>query len=295
MVRSSRRFRPESAESRGDRPLSLIRGAESAGGFGRRSSDIDPSATHPAASTATLQSPSVASGASAYQPARRAATVVAPHLRQHLLMSDVGLLRTAPAHIPRPRRMYAAAWVFYTIVLVAVVGLVRPHPVRMSSGVTTQTGIAAFNPGPVGTSGTTQPRPKTPTPAVKKPARTEMTRATAVSRQEMSSADQGTGAAGAQNAGSGSAPVNLGTGAGLTLLRKVTPTYPRMMEQARLTGTVVLEAIIHRDGTIGEVTLKSSSNGAFAQAAIEAVKQWRYSPIPSEGIVTVTVNFNLPR
>jgi TonB family protein len=210
-------------------------------------------------------------------------------------MNDVGLLRTSPAHIPPQRRMYAAGWAFYTILLVAVVALVRPHPVRINPGGTTQTGIAAFNPGPVGTAGTTQPKPKTPTQTVKKPARTEMTRATAVSRDDMSTADQGTGAAGAQTVGSGSNPVNLGTGAGLTLLRKVTPTYPRMMEQARVTGTVVLEAIIHRDGTIGDVTLKSSTNGAFAQAAIEAVKQWRYSPIPYEGLVTVTVNFNLPR
>jgi TonB family protein len=212
-------------------------------------------------------------------------------------MNDIGFLRTSPAHLPPQRQLYAVAWVFYAIVLVAMVALVRPHPVRMNPGGTTQIGIAAFNPGPVGTAGPTQPKPKAPTQAVKKPAPSEITRATAVSRDEMSSANQGSGAAGAQGigSGSGSGPVNLGTGAGLTLLRKVTPTYPRLMEQARVAGIVVLDAIIHGDGTIGDITLKSSTNDAFAQAAIAAVKQWRYSPIPYEGIVTVTVNFNLPR
>jgi TonB family protein len=212
-------------------------------------------------------------------------------------MSAIGFLRTSPAHLPAERRMYAAAWGFYAVVLVAVVALVRPQPVRMNAGGTPQAGIAAFNAGPVGAAGATQPKPKAPTQAVKKPAPREMLPATAVSPDEMSSANQGSGAAGAQSigSGSGSGPVNLGTGAGMTLLRKVTPAYPRIMEQARLTGTVVLDAIIHRDGTIGDITLKSSTNDAFAKAAIEAVKQWRYSPIPYEGIVTVTVNFNVPR
>jgi TonB family protein len=58
---------------------------------------------------------------------------------------------------------------------------------------------------------------------------------------------------------------------------------------------VVLDAIIHRDGTIGDVTVLRSTNEAFAQAAIAAVKRWRYTPIPDEGIVTVTVNFTIPR
>jgi TonB family protein len=208
-------------------------------------------------------------------------------------MRDLSLLRTSSATIPPQRRMYAVAWAFYAIVLLAAVTLVRPHPVGMNPGDAPQTGIAAFNAGAVGTSGTIRPRPKTPTQAVKKAPPTQMTRATEVPRDDASSADQGSGAAAAQSVGSGSGPVNLGTGAGLTLLKKVTPRYPPLMEQARITGTVVLEAIIHGDGTIGDITVKSSTNDAFAQAAIEAVKQWRYSPINYEGILTVTVNFNL--
>jgi len=205
----------------------------------------------------------------------------------------LGLVRTSTPHIPQRRRMYFATWVVYAALLVAMAVFVRPHPSRMnSSGATTQVGIAAFNPGPVGTTGTSQPKPA-PTRPLKK-ASMEATRATAVSKDQSTQAEQGSGAAG-QGAGSGSGPVNLGTGAGLTLVKKVTPTYPRFMEQARMPGSVVLEAIIHRDGSIGDVTMKSSTNDAFAQAAIDAVKQWRYTPIPYEGIVTVTVNFTLPR
>jgi TonB family protein len=93
----------------------------------------------------------------------------------------------------------------------------------------------------------------------------------------------------------GSGPVRLGSGEGLTLLTKITPTYPRIMEAARVPGTVLLDAVIHRDGTIGDIKILQSTNDAFAQAAADAVRRWRYSPIPYEGIVTVTVNFTLPR
>jgi TonB family protein len=193
--------------------------------------------------------------------------------------------------------MYLVACVFYTFVLV-VLGTLRPHQVRLNPAGAMRIGMPAFNPGPAGIAGTSQSQPKpAPSRAVKKPAASEAsetTRATAVSNEQADNSDQGSGAVG-QASGSGSGPVNLGTGAGLTLVKRVTPTYPRLMEQARMPGTVMLEAIIHRDGSIGNITLKSATNDSFAQAAMEAVKQWRYTPIPYEGIVTVTVNFTLPR
>lgn len=208
-------------------------------------------------------------------------------------MSEMGFLQTSTPHIPQQRHMYLVAGVLYALALVALSALVRPHPMRINPAGATRVGIAAFNPGLLGTAGTSQPKPA-PSRAVKKAAVREMMPSAAVSPDQAESSDQGSGAAG-QAIGSGSGPVNLGTGAGLALVRRVTPTYPRMMEQARVPGTVVLEAIIHRDGSIGDITLKSATNEAFAQAAREAVKQWRYTPIPYEGIVTVTVNFTLPR
>ena len=55
------------------------------------------------------------------------------------------------------------------------------------------------------------------------------------------------------------------------------------MESARIEGVVVLDAVIHRDGTIGDITVLQSTSPAFEQAAIAAVKQWRYTPIPQRG------------
>ena len=207
-------------------------------------------------------------------------------------MSEIAFLPTT-VHIQPQRRMYALGWASYALLLAVVVGLVRPHPVRMYPAGGTQVGIAAFIPGLVGAGGTSQPKPA-PAQPVKKAAPSP-TRETPASKDQAENSGEGVGAAtGAQGVGTGSGPVNLGSGAGLTLLNKVTPIYPRLMEQARVQGTVVLEAIIHRDGSIGDVTMKSATNDLFAQAAIAAVKQWRYTPIPYEGLVTVTVNF-MPR
>ena len=99
---------------------------------------------------------------------------------------------------------------------------------------------------------------------------------------------ESTDAVSAQSAGA----VRLRGGA-LTLLKKVSPVYPSVMQSARVSGVVVLDAIIHSDGTIGDITVLRSTNDLFARAAIEAVKKWRYTPLPYEGIVTVTVNFTL--
>jgi TonB family protein len=67
------------------------------------------------------------------------------------------------------------------------------------------------------------------------------------------------------------------------------------MERARMEGTVVLDAVIHRDGSVGEIKVLRSSGPAFEESAIKAVGQWRYGALPYEGVLTVTVNFTLPR
>jgi protein TonB len=67
--------------------------------------------------------------------------------------------------------------------------------------------------------------------------------------------------------------------------------------QARVQGTVVLQAVIGKDGTIRELRL-ISGHPMLAPAAIEAVKQWRYRPYllngePVEVDTQVNVNFTL--
>jgi len=90
--------------------------------------------------------------------------------------------------------------------------------------------------------------------------------------------------------------VSQGVSTGL-LIRKVNPTYPPLARQARIQGTVVLHAVISKDGSIEGLTL-ISGHPMLAPAAIEAVKQWRYKPYllngePVEVDTEVLVNFTL--
>jgi protein TonB len=82
------------------------------------------------------------------------------------------------------------------------------------------------------------------------------------------------------------------------VLKRVQPTYPQMAKIARVQGAVVLAAIIGKDGTIQNLHVVSTASPLLNQAAIDAVRQWRYRPYilngePVEVDTTVTVNFTL--
>ncbi len=90
--------------------------------------------------------------------------------------------------------------------------------------------------------------------------------------------------------------ISQGVAQGL-LVRKVNPIYPPLARQARISGTVVLRALIGTDGSIENLTLVSG-HPMLAPAAIEAVKQWKYKPFllngkPIKVDTEVTVNFEL--
>jgi protein TonB len=90
--------------------------------------------------------------------------------------------------------------------------------------------------------------------------------------------------------------VSQGVSTGL-LIRKVQPNYPPLARQARIQGSVVLQAEISKDGSIENLRLVSG-HPMLAPAAIEAVKQWKYKPYflngePVEVETQVTVNFTL--
>ncbi len=61
------------------------------------------------------------------------------------------------------------------------------------------------------------------------------------------------------------------------LINQVTPIYPRFAQQMRIQGTVRLHATISKDGRVMELTLVSGPP-QLVQAAMDAVKQWRFSP-----------------
>jgi protein TonB len=90
--------------------------------------------------------------------------------------------------------------------------------------------------------------------------------------------------------------VSQGVTQGL-LIRKIQPNYPPLARQARIQGSVLLQAEISKDGTIENLHLLSG-HPMLAPAAIEAVKQWKYKPYilngePVEVETQITVNFTL--
>ena len=90
--------------------------------------------------------------------------------------------------------------------------------------------------------------------------------------------------------------VSSGVQSGL-LIRKVNPAYPPLARQARIQGTVILQALISKDGNIENLQL-ISGHPMLAPSAIEAVKQWKYKPYllngePVEVETQVQVNFTL--
>jgi protein TonB len=83
------------------------------------------------------------------------------------------------------------------------------------------------------------------------------------------------------------------------LLHEVRPVYPALARQARIEGTVRIEAIIARDGSVQSAKL-SGGPPLLVQAALDAVRQWRYAPTllngePVEVVLSVDVKFKLSR
>jgi protein TonB len=81
------------------------------------------------------------------------------------------------------------------------------------------------------------------------------------------------------------------------LVKRVDPVYPQLAAQSRVQAMVILEATVDLKGHVTHVTVLRGSP-LFDDAAIAAVKQWRYQPLllngePTEFILTVTVMFRL--
>jgi protein TonB len=80
-------------------------------------------------------------------------------------------------------------------------------------------------------------------------------------------------------------------------IRDAAPVYPIIAKAAHVQGTVYLEATIARDGSVRDLRVLSAPS-MLDDAALEAVRQWRYTPSllngePVEVLMTVTVRFTL--
>ena len=131
--------------------------------------------------------------------------------------------------------------------------------------------------------------------------------------------NQGSGAGGGAGTGSG-AGVGEGTGSGVgpgsgggegggpyrpgagidppTLQREVKALYTDDARRRGIEGDVVLEVVVRRDGSVGDVRIRRSLDRGLDQRAIDAVRQWRFAPARRHGVavdilVEVAVAFKL--
>ncbi|TDI29681.1 MAG: energy transducer TonB [Acidobacteria bacterium] len=84
------------------------------------------------------------------------------------------------------------------------------------------------------------------------------------------------------------------------LLDKIQPAYPELARKAGIQGKVYLQAIVTRTGDIKDVSVLSAAPPGlgFEEAALKAVRQWKYKPGEQNGravdvYFTVAVEFTI--
>jgi len=169
-----------------------------------------------------------------------------------------------------------------------------------------------------------EPPPPTPTPVVQapvvpKPADPVDTPGVLTPPPDPRPPNQGSGTGGGAGTGNG-AGVGQGNGSGIgpgsgggegggpyrpgagidppSLQREVKALYTDDARRQGIEGDVVLEIVVRRDGSVGDVRIKRSLDRGLDQRAIEAVRQWRFAPARRQGvavdvIVEVAVGFKL--
>ena len=100
--------------------------------------------------------------------------------------------------------------------------------------------------------------------------------------------------------GVGGGPYRVGSGVSSpSLIRQVKPSYTAEALRRRLEGTVVLEAVVTRDGIpVAIRVMRSLDPGGLDDEAIVAARQWRFAPgrigsTPVDVLVTILIDFNV--
>jgi TonB family protein len=80
------------------------------------------------------------------------------------------------------------------------------------------------------------------------------------------------------------------------VLQEVKAEYTEDARRAGITGEVVFEIVVRRDGSVGDVKLLHGLGGGLNDRARQAVKQWRFAPATRQGfpvdvIVEIAVEF----
>jgi TonB family protein len=110
---------------------------------------------------------------------------------------------------------------------------------------------------------------------------------------------KGSGIGEGDGGGTGGGPYRPGSG--ITppgLLREVKPQYTEDARRLGVEGDVVLEIVVRADGSVGGITILQRLGSGLDQRAVDAVRQWRFSPAkrygtPVDVLVEVAVEFTL--
>lgn len=162
------------------------------------------------------------------------------------------------------------------------------------------------------------PVPPVVAPVVSAPASTQE-QAGVLTERPSTTSSQGPGNGGGSGTGNGSG-IGEGDGAGIgpgsgggtgggpyrpgsgitppELVREVKPDYTEEARRRSLTGDVVLEIVVRSDGRVGNVRVLQGLGAGLDQRAVEAVRQWRFTPArrlgaPVDVLVEVAVEFRL--
>jgi protein TonB len=87
----------------------------------------------------------------------------------------------------------------------------------------------------------------------------------------------------------------------LRRLRAPSPQYPATAQAQRIAGSVTLEFTVDTNGETRDVhVIEATPPGVFDEAAITAVKHWRYAPLLVDGAavevpVKTRIRFELPK
>jgi TonB family protein len=112
-------------------------------------------------------------------------------------------------------------------------------------------------------------------------------------------AGDGRGVGPGSGGGTGGGPYRPGSG--ITpprLLREVKADYTEDARQRGVSGEVVLEIVVRRDGSVGDTRVLQGLGFGLNERALQAVRQWRFAPAERQGVpvdlfVEVSVEFRL--
>jgi len=112
---------------------------------------------------------------------------------------------------------------------------------------------------------------------------------------------EGNGAGIGPGSGGGTGGGPYRPGSGITpprLLHEVKADYTEEARRRSLSGEVVLEIVVRRDGSVGDVKVLQGLGSGLNDRAVQAVRQWRFSPAerlgtPVDVVVEVSVEFRL--